>query len=384
MSRWSLADRRAMRRALQLAAQGLTSTQPNPRVGCVLLQGEERVGEGFHERAGEPHAEVHALRAAGARARGATAYVTLEPCAHQGRTPPCTDALIAAGVARVVYASGDPDPRVNGRGAARLQSAGISVEHGLLAAAAEDLNCGFFRRVRSGRPWVRVKLAASLDGRTGLANGTSKWITSAAARADVQHWRARSCALVTGIGTVLADDPLLTVRPPAAVLRQPLRIVLDSSFRTPPTAGLLRTGGAVQIVGVEPAAASALTAALTLTLAAPGTDARTALRAAPQIECMAAGADGRVDLPALLQRLGAAQINELQVEAGATLSGALLASGLADELLLYLAPSLLGQDARPLAELPLLTQLTQRLQWRIHGTKRVGSDLRLLLRPQGS
>ena len=372
---WSELDHRAMQRALVLAERGVASTDPNPRVGCVIVQGAQFVGEGYHERAGEPHAEVFALRAAGARARGATAYVTLEPCSHQGRTPPCADALIAAGIARLVYAAADPDPRVNGRGAARLVAAGIRVEHGLLAEEANELNSGFLRRLRSGRPWVRLKLAASLDGRSALASGESQWITGEAARADVQVWRARSSAVLTGIGTVLADDPMLNVRLPATAERQPLRVVLDSRFQTPPDSRLLQTPGKVRIVGVHAAAADALRAAL-------GVAAAGAARTADcVVECVAANA-GRVDLAALLQHLGAAQVNELHVEAGATLSGAFLAAGLVDELLLYVAPTLLGSDARPLAALPALARLADRLQFNIHSVQRLGADLRLQLRPQ--
>lgn len=374
MTQWSDTDRRMMQRALELARRGLATTHPNPRVGCVLALGDAIVGEGFHERAGEPHAEVFALRAAGSRARGATAYVTLEPCSHHGRTPPCADALIAAGIARLVYASGDPDPRVDGRGAARVAAAGIAVERGLLAVEADALNAGFLLRLRSGRPWVRVKIAASVDGRTALASGESKWITAEAARADVQQWRARSSAVLTGIGTVLADDPQLNVRGDAARQRQPLRIVLDSRFQTPPGARLFAADGPVQILGVAQDAAARLQQALRRQWPAAAADAH-------RVDCVDADASGRVELTALLRRLGGAQINELHVEAGATLSGAFIAAGLVDELLLYLAPTLLGSEARPLAALPALAHLADRPRFRIHSSDLLGEDLRLCLRP---
>ncbi len=378
MSGWSEFDQAAMRRALLLAERGANSTHPNPRVGCVIARDEQIIGEGFHERAGEPHAEVFALRAVGERSRGATAYVTLEPCSHHGRTPPCADALIAAGLARVVYAIGDPDARVDGRGAARLHAAGMRVESGLLAGEAQELNAGFFTRLRHGRPWVRVKLAASIDGRTALANGESQWITGEAARADVQYWRARSAAVLTGIGTVLADDPALTVRLGAPPLPQPLRIILDSGFRLPLTARLLREPGAVQVMGVHSAACSALRQALAKL---PSSTAEQGLRNA---QCVDADASGRVDLAALLAQLGREQINELHVEAGAVLAGAFIGAGLVDELLLYLAPTLLGPQARPLLALPALAALADRPRFALHEVQRVGEDLRLRLRPPPS
>ena len=244
-------DRSAMQRALTLAVRGLETTDPNPRVGCVIAQRGRIIGEGWHERAGEPHAEVAALRAAGSQAAGAAVYVTLEPCSHHGRTPPCVEALIAARVARVVIATDDPNPLVDGKGAAALRAAGIAVESGLLAQEATELNAGFFKRMRSGRPLVRVKLAMSLDGRTALANGESRWITGEAARADVHHWRARSSAILTGVGTVLADDPRLDVRLPGEAggpRRQPLRVVLDTELRTPAAARLFEMPGEVLIL----------------------------------------------------------------------------------------------------------------------------------------
>jgi diaminohydroxyphosphoribosylaminopyrimidine deaminase/5-amino-6-(5-phosphoribosylamino)uracil reductase len=366
MTAFSAFDRDAMLRALALAARGLESAHPNPRVGCVIAQGERIVGEGFHERAGEPHAEVFALRAAGAAARGATAYVTLEPCNHHGRTPPCVDALLAAGIARVVYASHDPDPRVDGAGAARLRAAGVSVAGGLLAAEAGELNIGFLSRLRRGRPWLRLKLAMSLDGRTALASGESRWLTGTAARADVHAWRARSGAVLTGIGTVLADDPQLTVRREPAAARQPLRVVLDSRLRLPTDARLLR----------EPGETLILTAAAGATAGA----ARLARPGAVQVESVAADASGRIDLAAALQRLGGAGINEVWVEAGATLSGALQAAGLVDEWVLYVAPLLLGADARPLLDLPGAATLSATPRFVTRDVQPVGPDVRIMLR----
>jgi diaminohydroxyphosphoribosylaminopyrimidine deaminase/5-amino-6-(5-phosphoribosylamino)uracil reductase len=368
-------DRTAMQRALELAARGLTTTQPNPRVGCVIARKGRVLAEGWHEHAGESHAEVAALSSAGAQAAGATVYVTLEPCSHHGRTPPCVDALIAAQVARVVYAVADPNPQVSGRGAARLRDAGIEVEAGLLADEAAELNAGFFKRMRTGRPWVRVKLAASLDGRTALANGTSRWITGEAAREDVQHWRARSSAILTGTGTVLADDPRLDVRLPGeagAERRQPLRVVLDSTLRTPPEARLFSVAGEVLIVTAVPASD-------------PRWEPRCAALAArgARIETLPA-VDERVPLPAVLDRLGELEMNELQVEAGPTLAGELLRQGLADELLLYVAPKLLGPAAQPLLAFPELTELDAAPAFAIAEVARVGDDLRLRLRPRAA
>jgi len=368
-------DRTAMQRALELAARGLTTTQPNPRVGCVIARKGRVLAEGWHERAGESHAEVAALGAAGAEAAGATAYVTLEPCSHHGRTPPCVDALIAAKVARVVYAVADPNPQVSGRGAARLREAGIAVEAGLLESEAAELNAGFLKRMRTGRPWVRVKLAASLDGRTALANGASRWISGAAARQDVQHWRARSSAILTGTGTVLADDPRLDVRLPGEAggeRRQPLRVVLDSSLRTPPEARLFSVAGEVLIVTAVPATD-------------PRWEPRCAALAArgARIETLPA-VNERVPLPAVLERLGELETNELQVEAGPTLAGELLRQGLADELLLYLAPKLLGPAARPLLAFPELTELDAAPSFAIAEVARVGDDLRLRLKPRAA
>lgn len=356
-------DPRHMARALKLAARGLNGTDPNPRVGCVLVNGERVVGEGWHERAGGPHAEAAALAAAGAAARGATAYVTLEPCAHHGRTPPCADALIAAGVRRVVYATRDPNPAVNGGGAARLAAAGIDVEGGLLEAAARELNVGFLSRLERGRPWVRLKLAASLDGRTALAGGASAWITGEAARLDVQRLRARASAILTGVGTVLADDPRLDVRL-AGAARQPLRVVLDPRLRTPPTARILAPPGEA------------------LLLAAAGrAPAAPHLGASGASVLAVASTAGGLDLPEVLRVLAARAVNELHVECGARLAGALLAGRLVDELVVYVAPVLLGEGARPLAALGTLTDMAERHELRFSDTRRVGHDLRLTLRP---
>jgi diaminohydroxyphosphoribosylaminopyrimidine deaminase/5-amino-6-(5-phosphoribosylamino)uracil reductase len=353
-----------MLRALELAERGAETTHPNPRVGCVLTRGEQIIAEGWHERAGGPHAEAAALRAlaekAGgslADASGCTAYVTLEPCSHYGRTPPCADALIAAKVARVVFAIEDPNPQVAGRGAAALRAAGIEVASGLMAAEAEEMNIGFLMRMRAGRPFVRVKMGMSIDGRVALANGKSQWITSDLARNDVQRWRARSSAVLTGIGTVLADDPSLNVRVPG-VQRQPLRIVLDSALRTSPTARIVDASAPTTIfTQTNNAAAEAA-------LVAKGI----------RVERTTA------DLRAMLSRLGELAINEVLVEAGPTLSGAFVRDGLADELLLYMAPKLLGPEARPLFNLPLLEDLQQAPQFRIIEHVLIGTDLRLRLR----
>lgn len=363
-SAFSPVDHALMARALRLAGRGLFTTQPNPRVGCVIAHGGEVVGEGFHPRAGEPHAEVFALRAAGERARGATAYVTLEPCAHYGRTPPCADALVVAGVSRVVVAAEDPFPQVAGRGIGKLRAAGIAVETGLMRDVARELNVGFFSRIERSRPWVRVKLAMSLDGRTALANGESKWITGEAARADVQRWRARSSAILTGSGTVLADNPRLTVRLPAGeAFAPPLRVVLDRALRTPADSHVLD--------GSAP----------TLLLHAADVPVPAHLQGVERAEI--ATAAGGLDLRQTLALLAARGCNEVHVEAGPTLCGALLAEGLADELLLYVAPLLLGDAARPLLHLPLLQDMGARWNLRAVDQRMLGQDLRLRLRPAG-
>ncbi|HEX5123135.1 MAG TPA: bifunctional diaminohydroxyphosphoribosylaminopyrimidine deaminase/5-amino-6-(5-phosphoribosylamino)uracil reductase RibD [Rhodanobacteraceae bacterium] len=355
---FSATDERHMRRALALAERGLFSTQPNPRVGCVIAHGETIVGEGWHVRAGEPHAEPIALRAAGEHARGATAYVTLEPCAHHGRTPPCADALIEAGVTRVVAATSDPNPKAVG-GLARLRAAGIEVASGLLGNEARALNVGFFSRIERCRPWVRVKIAASLDGRTALANGESKWITSEAARDDVQRWRARSSAILTGIGTELADDPRLTVRLDVDCIA-PLRVILDSTLRTPADSHVLDGGAPTLIIHAR--------------------DARPSDGRFDRVERLAVdGENGRLDLDAVLVELARREVNELQVEAGPILTGAFLAAGLVDELLLYLAPKLLGDSAQPMARLPVLSALADAATMTLVEQSTCGPDLRLRL-----
>ncbi|HEX6397105.1 MAG TPA: bifunctional diaminohydroxyphosphoribosylaminopyrimidine deaminase/5-amino-6-(5-phosphoribosylamino)uracil reductase RibD [Steroidobacteraceae bacterium] len=364
MSAFSPFDEAAMRRALELAERGLYSTHPNPRVGAVLARDNEIVGEGWHERPGEPHAEPNAIRAAGEKARGATAYVTLEPCSHHGRTPPCVDALLAAGVSRVVYATGDPDPRVNGRGAKLLRKAGVTVESGLLEREAEAVNAGFLMRNRRGRPFIRLKSAASLDGATALANGESQWITSAEARADVQHWRARSSALLTSAATVLADDPRLDVR--IETPRQPLRVVLDRRRQVGKKARILKPPGEV----------------LLFTATGPRGKAKAEERVgAVRVERVRL-LRGHLDLARVFATLGELAINEVLVECGPRLAGALFAAGLVDEWLLYVAPKLLGKGAKPLADLPRLTKLAVARQFDILEARSVGPDLRLRLTPR--
>lgn len=366
-----------MARAIRLAERGLYTTDPNPRVGCVLVQGQAIVGEGWHRHAGGPHAERFALEQAGARARGATAFVTLEPCSHQGRTPPCADALIEAGVARVVAALVDPNPRVAGRGLERLRGAGIAVEVGPLAHQATDLNPGFIKRHRDGLPYCRIKLAASLDGRTAMASGESRWITSPAARTNVQRLRARSAAILTGLGTLRADDPSLNVRLTAAELglaadqpvRQPLRVIVDSGLKTPPSARLLKLPGATLIActSVEPSQRARLEAAGAEVLVCPAGTANSEEKE-------------RVDLRALLGELARREINEVLIEAGPTLAGAAVQGGLVDELILYLAPHLMGGMARGLFELPGIDRMAERIPLEILDIRHVGTDLRVSAR----
>ena len=360
MTAFSDADRTHMAHALALAERGLYTTTPNPRVGCVIVADGEVIGEGWHERAGEAHAEVNALanaRRRGREPRGATLYATLEPCNHTGRTAPCAEAVIAAGICRVVAAMVDPNPAA-ALGAERLRAAGISVEMGLLEEQARELNIGFVSRVTRGRPWVRMKAAASLDGRTALVSGASQWITGEAARADGHRWRARACAILTGIGTVRQDDPQLSVRA-ITTPRQPLRIVVDRHAETPATAKVLAGDGALIVTagGRNPAWPSEIQV-----LELPD-------------------ADGRVDLHRLMLVLGERGINELHVEAGAKLNGALLAAGLVDELLLYLAPCLLGDPARGIAQFTAgLARLEDRMALTIHDVARIGNDLRVAAR----
>ena len=357
------ADHQHMSRALELAALGMWTTTPNPRVGCVIVRDRQVVGEGWHRRAGEPHAEVLALAQANGAARGATVYLTLEPCSHHGRTPPCVDALLEAHVGRVVVAMEDPNPLVSGRGLARLREAGVDVRCGLLQQEARELNIGFVSRMVRNRPWVRLKVAASLDGRTALPDGRSQWITGEAARADGHAWRARACAILTGIGTVRDDNPQLTVRH-VQTSRQPLRVLVDSRFEVDPAARILEGGSTLVVCTIDEAQRVSRTAQLeeqgceVITLP----DAR-----------------GKVDLPALMRELARRGINELHVEAGYRLNGSLLREDCVDELLVYMAPTLLG-NAMGLADLAPPGSLDERLVLRWQSVDRVGEDLRLLAR----
>jgi diaminohydroxyphosphoribosylaminopyrimidine deaminase/5-amino-6-(5-phosphoribosylamino)uracil reductase len=342
-----------MAAALALAKQGLYTTTPNPRVGCIVAQGDRVVGSGWHEKAGGPHAEVAALAQAGAQAAGATAYVTLEPCSHQGRTPPCVDLLLAKKVKRVVAAMLDPNPQA-AHGGAKLAAAGVAFEHGLMEAEARELNIGFFSRVTRGRPWVRMKIAATLDGRTALADGRSQWITGAEARKDGHRWRARACAVLTGYGTIKADDPRLTVRE-VQTPRQPLRVVVDSRLETPETAKILE-GGALIFSAVKPA------------------------KKANAEVVQLANASGKVDLPKMLEELARRGINELHVEAGFRLNGSLVREGCVDEFLLYLNPSFLGDESQGMLALPGLSSLEERKRVTIKSLERIGDDIRILAR----
>lgn len=361
MSEFTAVDHAMMARALRLAERGAYTTKPNPMVGCVIARGDEVVGEGWHRRQGEAHAEVLALEAAGERARGATAYVTLEPCAHAGHTGPCADALVAAGVSRVVAAMRDPFPQVDGKGFERLQAAGIETASGLMEAQARELNVGFISRIERGRPWVRVKLAMSLDGRTALASGESKWITGEAARLDVHRWRARAGAILVGAGTILADDPQMTVRlGDDTPFVAPTRVVLDPGLATI-ARGRVREGDAP-----------------TLYLHAPDVKPPRDMSAPRAAVAMK---NGLLDLHAVLQALVERGVNEVHVETGATLAGALLTEGLVDELLLYVAPVLLGDSARPLFGGLNVEDMAHRYCLRAAETRKVGNDLRIRLRP---
>ncbi|MCH4563439.1 MULTISPECIES: bifunctional diaminohydroxyphosphoribosylaminopyrimidine deaminase/5-amino-6-(5-phosphoribosylamino)uracil reductase RibD [Halomonas] len=365
-----------MARALELARRGLYTTDPNPRVGCVLVKHRRLVGEGFHRCAGEPHAEVHALRAAGAAARGATAYVTLEPCSHQGRTGPCAVALIEAGVKKVVVAMADPNPAVAGRGIAMLREAGVDVDVGILEDQARELNPGFIMRMDHGRPFVRLKMAMSLDGRTAMRSGESQWITGPQARREVQRLRARSSAVLTGVESIIFDNSRLTVRPAQLELdeaeliagRQPLRVVVDSHLRLPQAAACLREPGRT----------------LVATRADPDPERRERLETAgAEVVVMPSAADGRVDLHALLRHLAEVeQVNEVLLETGATLAGAMLDAGLVDEMQLFVAPTLLGGEARPLFALPGLERMAQQRPLDILDIRAVGRDWRITARPR--
>jgi diaminohydroxyphosphoribosylaminopyrimidine deaminase/5-amino-6-(5-phosphoribosylamino)uracil reductase len=354
-------DHSFMSRALVQARRGLYTTTPNPRVGCVIVRDGAIVGEGFHEKAGEPHAEVHALRAAGEKARGATLYVTLEPCSHHGRTAPCTDAVIAAGVVRVVAAMRDPNPKVAGQGFARLRAAGITVDDGVLEDEARELNIGFVSRMTRGTPWVRMKVAATLDGRTALANRKSQWITGEAARADGHAWRARACALLTGFGTVRDDDPQLNVRM-VDTPRQPLRVLVDSRLETSPAAKILE-GGNVLVFGARDDAVR-----------------RRGLEARGAEVIVLPNASGKVDLPPMLEELARRGMNEIHVESGTRLNGSLLAEGCVDELLIYLAPKLIGNTGLGMFDLPGMQELAAAQRLDFHGVLRIGEDLRIMAR----
>ncbi|MCO5101297.1 MAG: bifunctional diaminohydroxyphosphoribosylaminopyrimidine deaminase/5-amino-6-(5-phosphoribosylamino)uracil reductase RibD [Burkholderiaceae bacterium] len=360
---FNAADHEHMLHALRLAAQGMHTCTPNPRVGCVIVRERAIVGEGWHRRRGEAHAEVLALAEAGARAHGATAYVTLEPCNHHGSTPPCVDALIEARIGRVVAAMEDPNPAVNGRGLERLRAAGIEVRCGLLAQEARELNIGFVSRMTRGRPWVRMKVAASLDGRSALPDGRSQWITGEPARIDGHAWRARACAVLTGIGTVRDDDPRMNVRH-VSTPRQPLRVLVDSRLEVNVAARIVEGGNTLVVCALDPAQRAEKTSAL------------------GELGCEVvtiAGASGKVDLPALLAELARRGINELHVEAGSKLNGSMLREDCVDELLLYVAPALLG-EATPLAALPAAEAPDRGIALRFQTIERIGDDLRILAR----
>lgn len=363
-------DGAMMARALKLAARGSYTCMPNPAVGCVITRGDTIIGEGWHQFAGQPHAEVNALNSVDHSVAGATAYVTLEPCSHFGRTPPCADALIASGVSRVVYGMTDPNPRVSGQGLEKLRQAGIEVTGPVLEAEARQLNRGFIKRQEQGIPWVTVKLAMSLDGRTAMDSGESQWITGAAARQDVQRLRARSCAIVTGIGTVLHDNPSLTVRADElgfdsadeaanVAARQPLRVVVDSQLKTPADAKLLVAEGDTLIA-----------------TAAMGAERKDA-----DVLCVPDDRGG-VDLVALLNTLAAKECNSVLVEAGAILAGAFLQAGLIDEFVVYMAPKLLGSSARPLFSLPF-DCMSQQVALDLVDIRQVGDDIRITAKPAG-
>jgi diaminohydroxyphosphoribosylaminopyrimidine deaminase/5-amino-6-(5-phosphoribosylamino)uracil reductase len=389
-------DREYMQRAIRLARKGRYTTDPNPNVGCVMVKHGVIIGEGWHQRAGGPHAEIHALTAAGEAAEGATVYVTLEPCSHTGKTPPCADALVEAKVARVVIAMQDPNPLVAGQGIERLNQAGIETHCGLLEQQARELNPGFIKRMESGRPFVRVKLAMSLDGRTAMASGESMWITGDAARRDVQRLRAESSAILTGVGTVLADDPSMNVRLDAdelklethdRAIRQPLRIVLDSQHRLARSA----VGSAMKIFA-QPGECIVITGNMVDSKFADSKLADSTLVDRKLAEnnssypykiehCAGDGEQGRIDLQALMALLADRQINLLHVEAGSVLSGALLKHGLVDEIIVYMAPHIMGDEAKGLFHLPGLSTMDERIALNITDTRMVGSDMRFSLKP---
>ena len=365
MSDFNAADHGFMAEALRLAEQGLYTTEPNPRVGCVVVKDGQIVGRGFHKKAGEAHAEVLALQEAGGDAKGATLYVTLEPCSHQGKTAPCADAVIAAGIKRVVAAMGDPNPKVAGHGFEKLKRAGVAVVSGLMEAQAAALNPGFISRMTRGRPWVRSKLAVSLDGRTALATGQSKWISGEAAREDVHRWRARSSAVLTGIGTILADDPNFSVRL-AGEWRQPLKVVVDTNLSTPPNAKLLQQN-AEQVYFA--------------TAVGDPEEQEAILNTGASIQVFPEKR-GFMDLKAILESLIELECNEVLVEAGSGMNGALLEAGLLDEFIIYIVPCLMGDTARGMFSLPPLMSLEERRELQITDMRMLGNDLRLMLRPK--
>lgn len=361
---FSSADETFMRRALELAAMAMNHATPNPRVGCVLVRDGAVIAEGFTQRPGELHAEAHAIknaRSKGVNLEGSTAYVTLEPCNHFGKTPPCTEALIGAGVTRVFAAMEDPNTMVSGTGHARLRDAGFDVRVGLLSHDAMELNIGFIKRMTTGLPWVRAKVAASMDGRTGLSKGESKWITGGEARLDGHRWRARACAILTGSGTVKHDDPQMTVRGVETVLalRQPMRIVFDHLGELSASAVVLQGGALVYCADRVPADLASNVEVVKLPDAAR---------------------PGKIDLAAALQDIGARGVNELHVEAGARLTGPMVAAGLVDELLIYLAPKLLGRDAREMFSFTEPATLAEAMQFDLHDVARIGDDVRVMLR----
>ncbi len=358
---FSATDHEFMGRVLELAGRGLYTTTPNPRVGCVAVKDGQVVGTGWHEKAGLPHAEALALKEAGGRARGATLYVNLEPCSHHGRTPPCVDAVVAAGIKRVVAAMQDPNPKVAGAGFAKLRAAGIAVEQGLKEDEAHELNIGFVARMTRGRPWVRMKIAASLDGRTALANGRSQWITGETARHDGHRWRARACAILTGFGTVRDDDPQLSVRG-VETPRQPLKIVVDSKLETPPAARVFESGQTLVVGAVRDEKKIA------------------ALEAAGAEVVLIPNDRGKVELFKLMQELARRELNEIHVEAGTKLNGSLLRAGVVDELVVYLAPSLIGDTGRGMFALPELTDLSQKIMLSVRDVQRVGEGIRVMAR----
>ncbi|MDR9432954.1 MAG: bifunctional diaminohydroxyphosphoribosylaminopyrimidine deaminase/5-amino-6-(5-phosphoribosylamino)uracil reductase RibD [Spiribacter sp.] len=367
MSIFNAADHGWMAEALRLAERGRYTADPNPRVGCVLVRDGECVGKAWHERAGEPHAEILALRAAGDQAKGASAYVTLEPCSHYGRTPPCADALIEAGIERVFAGATDPNPRVAGKGLDRLRQAGVSVNAGLMAEQSEHLNPGFFRRMRAGLPYVRAKLAASLDGRTAMASGESQWITGLPARRDVHRLRAASSAIITGVDTVIADNPQLTARDIEVDFIPPRRVVVDTHLRTPTERKMLCDERGVVIIhgGAMPAREGEL------------------IHAGAELWQVTQGDDGHVNAVAALEAMAEAQLNEVLIEAGPRLTGAWLQAGLVDELIVYIAPHLMGHESRPLLALPGLEAMAERLELKMIDQRQIGNDLRLSWRIGG-